>query len=163
MRLITLVVAVLAVISASGISASRPAPSDEKAIDALVNGFAKSWNSPGMPGLESLFWREADFVVITGKWLKGRDEIVSYHRNLLSTFYKGSHLAPEEIWIRPVRPGVAVAHVTWRAAYAHDGKTDVRTALMSLLVTEDRGQWRIEAVHNTLTSGPDYAFGTPPK
>lgn len=159
---VAVAVAAIATLSASRAAAEQPSPSEKRAVDALVNGFAKSWNSPGMPGLESLFWPDADFVVITGKWLNGRNEIVSYHRQLLASFYKGSHVTPERIWIRAVLPGAAVAHVDWRASYTHDGKTDVRTALMSLLMTRERGQWRIAAAHNTLTSGPDYAFGTPP-
>jgi len=154
-------VAAFAALLASSAPAKQPSPSEKKAVDALVSGFATSWNSPGMPGLESLFWPDADFVVITGKWLRGRDEIVSYHRQLLASFYKGSRVTPERTWIRPVGPGTAVAHVAWRASYTHDGKTDVRTALMSLLVTQDHGHWRIASVHNTLTGGPDYAFGPP--
>jgi uncharacterized protein (TIGR02246 family) len=164
MRFIPVALALAAFVglSASSATAKQPSVKEKRAVDALVDGFARSWNSPGMPGLESLFWPDADFVVITGKWLKGRDEIVSYHRQLLSTFYKGSHVVPQSIWVRTVHPGVTVVHVSWRATYTHDGKTEIRTALMSLVVTQQRGSWRIASVHNTLTSGPDYAFGTPP-
>jgi uncharacterized protein (TIGR02246 family) len=162
MRFIAAALVVLSLASASVASAKQAPTSEQHSVDALVNGFAASWNSPGMPGLEVLFWPDADFVVITGKWLKGRNEIVSYHRQLLSSFYKGSRVEPEHIWVRAVRPGVAVAHVAWRATYTHDGKTDVRTALMSVLATEEQGRWRISSVHNTLTGGPDYAFGPSP-
>lgn len=160
--LVASVLAAFAAVPASSASAKHRSESEKTAVDALVSGFAASWNAPGMPGLESLFWPDADFVVITGKWLKGRDEIVSYHRQLLASFYKGSHVTPERTWIRTVRPGVAIAHVAWRASYTHDRKTEVRTALMSVLVTQAHGQWRIASVHNTLTGGPDYAFGPPP-
>ena len=48
-----------------------------------------------MPGFSDFFTQDADFVIVTGKWLKGRTEIVSYHKDLLADFYKGSRLSPE--------------------------------------------------------------------
>ena len=36
-----------------------------------------------MPGFSDLLSEDTDFVVITGKWLKGRSEIVTYHKALL--------------------------------------------------------------------------------
>jgi hypothetical protein len=39
--------------------------------------FTKSWDEPGMPGFEDLFTDDADFVVITGRRLKGRNDIVT--------------------------------------------------------------------------------------
>ena len=126
----------------------------ESDIRGLVTGFAKSWNEPGMPGFSYLFTQDADFVVITGKWLKGRSEIVSYHRDLLATYYKGSHLSPVQVWVRFVNPDVAVVHAAWNASYTRDGKEESRTALMTLTVTKQEDKWRIAAAHNTLTGGP---------
>lgn len=57
---------------------------DERAIKGVFAEFSTSWNQPGMPGFGELFTEDADFVVITGKWIKGRLEIASYHRDLLS-------------------------------------------------------------------------------
>jgi hypothetical protein len=63
-------------------------PKEEAAVRGVVSNFAESWNRPGMPGFSDLFTDDADFVVITGKWLKGRTEIVSYHKNLLETLQR---------------------------------------------------------------------------
>jgi uncharacterized protein (TIGR02246 family) len=120
----------------------------------VVAAFAKSWNEPGMPGFGDLFTEDADFVVITGKWLKGRSEIVSYHKDLLADYYKGSRLVPKQVWVRFVHPDVAVAHVAWNASYTEDGKPQKRTALMTLTVTKQEGSWKIATAHNTLTGGP---------
>jgi uncharacterized protein (TIGR02246 family) len=57
--------------------------SDEQAISDVFAAFSASWNQPGMPGFGDLFTEDADFVVISGKWMKGRNEIVSYHKDLL--------------------------------------------------------------------------------
>jgi hypothetical protein len=54
------------------------------------DAFRDDWNGPGFPNLETLLKPNADFVVVTGKWLKGRESIVAYHRRLLQTFYAGT-------------------------------------------------------------------------
>ena len=161
MRVIMLAAGCCALVNAaSGVAQSRR---DEAAIRAVVNTFATSWNTPGMPGFEKLFAPDADFVVISGHWHKGREDIVTYHRALLGRGYDGSHLTPEKIDVRFVRPDVAVAHAAWHADYrAPDGSPAVRTALMTLMMTKDVCHWEIAAAHNTLTGGPGYGFSRPP-
>ena len=144
-------------------SGAAQSSKDERAIDAIVDGFATSWNTPGMPGFEKLFAPDADFVVISGHWHKGRDDIVTYHRAPLGHGYDGSRLTPVKVDVRFVRPDVAIAHAAWHADYkGRDGKPAVRTALMTLMLTKDQGRWEIAAAHNTLTGGPGYGFGPPP-
>jgi uncharacterized protein (TIGR02246 family) len=127
---------------------------EEAAVRGVVSNFAESWNRPGMPGFSDLFTDDADFVVITGKWLKGRTEIVSYHKDLLETLYKGSHLTPDAVTVRFLQPDVAVAHANWDVSYTRDGIEQKRTALMTLTFTKQAGKWQIAAAHNTLTGGP---------
>lgn len=141
-------------LGSSAAAAGQAKGEDEAAVRKVVSNFAESWNHPGMPGFGDLFANDADFVVITGKWLKGRNEIVSYHKNLLETYYKGSHLTPEEITVRFVRPEVAIVHARWSASYTEDGKEQKRTALMTITFTKQGTKWLIAAVHNTLTGGP---------
>jgi len=157
-RFLAIIVSIGVLIVTSG--ATRPSATDQQAIEAIVNGFATSWNTPGMPGFEKLFAPDADFVVISGKWHEGRDDIVTYHRALLGRGYNGSHLTPEKIDVRLVRSDVAVVHVAWHADYrTPDNKPAVRTALMTIMLTKDHGHWEIAAAHNTLTGGPGYGFG----
>jgi uncharacterized protein (TIGR02246 family) len=161
MRVISIALAWLSLVAAS--AAVAQSAKDEQAIDAVVTGFAASWNAPGMPGLEKLFAPDADFVVVSGHWHKGRNDIVTYHRGLLQGGYKGSHLSPVKIDVRFIRPDVAIAHAAWHADYhGRDGMPAVRTALMTLVLTKDQGRWEIAAAHNTLTGGPGYGFGAPP-
>ena len=142
---------------------------DEQAIKSVVAGFARSWNLPGMPGFADLFTEDADFVVISGRWLKGRDEIVHYHRDLLADVYKGSQLVADATTIRFLRSdsrgasglrqmGIAVVHTAWGVTYTKDGKEQKRTSLAVLIFAKAQGQWRIAAVHNTQTGGPGWSF-----
>lgn len=154
MRHVLLCVAVCAATVVPAIADS----SDEQAIRNVFTEFSNSWNQPGMPGFGDLFTEDADFVVISGKWLKGRDEIVSYHRDLLRGRYRDSHNFIVSVTVRILQPGIAIAHMAGGATYLMDGKEVRRTGLgTATLVKTDRG-WRIAAFHNTLTSGPGYAF-----
>jgi uncharacterized protein (TIGR02246 family) len=145
-----------------GQSGRSPRPDDETAIRQVFSRFSTIWDQPGMPGFAELFSEDADFVVISGKWLKGRSEIVSYHKKLLETLYTGSRSIPmEAASIRFLTPDIAVAHVTSGAHYTQDGKEQTRTALATAVLVKFDGVWRITAFHNTLTSGPGYSFGTP--
>jgi uncharacterized protein (TIGR02246 family) len=159
MRGIFVPIAALAVVTSTGALAGQG--SDESSIKAVIDGFQASWNTPGMPGFEKLFMPDADFVVITGKWLRGRDEIVSYHRDLLKTLYAGSHQFIDQVTVRFVDTQNAVAHVAWGAEFTADGKQVRRTALGTVTLRNDGGRWMIQTVHNTLTGGPGYNFGNP--
>jgi len=130
------------------------AETDEAEIREIFASFTKSWDQPGMPGFEALFTEDADFVVITGKRLKGRTEIVRYHRELLQSAYAGSRSLPMSATVRFLTPDVAIAHVTSGARYTRDGSEHVRTGLATATLVKREGKWLITAFHNTLTSGP---------
>jgi uncharacterized protein (TIGR02246 family) len=130
------------------------AGTDEAAVRAVFTSFTRSWNHPGMPGFEELFTEDADFVVITGRWLKGRPEIVRYHRELLQSVYAGSRSLPPSTTVRFLMPDIAIAHVASGARYTRDGAEHVRTGLATATLVKREGRWLITAFHNTLTSGP---------
>jgi uncharacterized protein (TIGR02246 family) len=134
---------------------AAPAAADDKAaITEVFASFARAWEAPGMPGFEALFTEDADFVVISGKWLKGRDVIASYHRELLKGHYSGSKQLPQEVTVRFLTPTIAVAHLVSGANYTKDGEALTRTALATATMVKRDGTWLINAFHNTLTSGP---------
>ena len=132
---------------------------EEAAVKQVVLDIAKSWNQPGMPGFEDLFIANADFVVISGQWLKGRDEIVEYHRNLLANRYNGSHLTIDSVVIRFIRSDVAVAHFGSHVLFTMDGKEVSRSALGTIALSKSDGKWRIDALQNTLNGGTGWEFG----
>src|ERR1700760_1031966 len=118
---------VLAGLSAALAQPPAPSEDDSSAIEHLFSQFSRIWDEPGMPGFGELFSDDADFVVISGKWLKGRDEIVNYHKTLLATTYQGSRSIPmKAVGIRFLTPALAVAHVTSGAHYTHDGIEQTR-------------------------------------
>jgi len=149
----------IALVASPAAAADRSA--DETAIKQVFTSFRESWNTPGMPGFERLFMPDADFVVISGKWLHGRAEIASYHRDLLKTFYAGSRLFVDNVTVRFISDDEAVAHMASGADYEAEGKSARRTSLSTSTLRKVGGVWLIETFHNTLTGGPGYAFTRP--
>jgi len=135
--------------------------SDEQEIKDVFAAFSASWNQPGMPGFGDLLTEDADFVVITGKSMKGRREIVSYHKDLLGKHYNGSHSFMDSVTVRFLQPNIAIAHVASGATYMADGKEQKRTGLGTATMVKVKGKWLIAAFHSTLTSGPGYSWGSP--
>ena len=137
-------------------------PGDEPAVRAVFETFRDGWNTPGFPKLEGLLAPDADFVVVTGKWLQGRDAIVAYHRNLLRTFYAGSLLVVDKVTLRFVDQHHAVAHLASTVQYTHDGQTVRRPSLATVTLSNASGSWLIDTFQNTITGGPGYMFNFAP-
>jgi hypothetical protein len=90
---------------------------------------------------------DADFVVVTGKWLKGRDTVAAYHRDLLKTFYAGSQLTVDNVTFH------------FSVHYTHAGQTIDHPSLATVTLDKVDGNWRIDTLQNTITGGPGYMFG----
>jgi uncharacterized protein (TIGR02246 family) len=67
---------------------------EEQAVRKVVVDFAEAINRGDAKAFAALFTDDADFVVITGKYLKGRNEIVRYHSELFTGGFQGSYLIP---------------------------------------------------------------------
>jgi uncharacterized protein (TIGR02246 family) len=81
------------------------AKSDEQAIRKLIADFAEAINRGDAKAFSTFFTEDADFVVITGKYLKGRNEIVTYHAELFEGDFHGNHLDVTSVAIRFSLPG----------------------------------------------------------
>ena len=152
----------ICVLLSIGTARAAETTAEEAAIKEVFASFARSWDTPGLPGFEELFTEGADFVVITGKWLKGRDTIVSYHRELLKRHYAGSKQLPQVVTVRFLTPTIAIAHLASGANYVQDGQPKTRTALATATLVKEHGKWLIDAFHNTLTTGPGALLPTNP-
>jgi len=134
--------------------------SGEGVVRKVVADFAGAINRGNAKAFSALFTEDADFVVITGKYLKGRNEIVTYHARLFTDDFQGSHLEVTSVAIRFLRPDVAVARVATKRT--ENGGKGMRTSFPMFVLTKQGESWLIAAVQNTLTSGPPVPpVGTP--
>ena len=140
-----------------GVAGAAPVPSqteDEQAIQKLLADFTGAWNRHDMKAFSELFTNDADFVVISGKHLKGRGEIFTYHDQLHKGAFKDRQQSSKWKDLRFIRPDVAIGHVAFEANSTSGDETLRRTALATVVLAHTGGGWLITALHNTLLSGP---------
>jgi uncharacterized protein (TIGR02246 family) len=123
-----------------------------QAIHQVITEFVGAINRGDTKAFAALFTEDADFVVVTGKYLKGRSEIVTYHTGLSTGDFRGSYLEVTSVVVRFLRDDVAVARVATKRT--KNGGKQLRTSFPMLVLTKQDPVWLITAVQNTLTSGP---------
>lgn len=129
---------------------------DEAAIRAIVTSVQDAWNAHDGKAFAAPFAADADYVVVNGMYLKGRDAIAQGHTQIFTTVFKESRNAAAVRGVRFLRPDVAVVHVEWNME-ARPGAEKAR-ALNTMVMTKDGGRWSIAAFHNT----PVLPQGGPP-
>jgi uncharacterized protein (TIGR02246 family) len=142
----------IAFVSVSQTESSNSA--DERSIKEIASNFAAAWNRHDMRAFSDLCTVDADFVVITGKHLKGREEIFAYHDELHKGLFRNRALSAELKDLRFIRPDVAIGHLGFQG---RDTAGDTRrntSALATIVVVKQNDQWLISAFHNTLLTGP---------
>ncbi len=136
---------------------SRPDPQrsseDEPAVRKVMADFVDAVNRHDSKAFGPLLAEDAEFVVVTGKYLNGRNEIHTYHAGIWAsdTDFKASRLVWNPLNVRFLRPDVAVAHIAARRT-SDEGK-ELRGMFLTLVLTKQDNQWLLAALQNTLASG----------
>ena len=139
-------------------SAAKDAPQDEAAIRAAVKSVEDAWNAHDGKAFAAPFAADADYVVVNGLYIKGREAIEQGHTQIFSTIYKDSRNAATVKSVRFIRPDVAVAHVEWNLEFTAGGERRKARAINTMVFTKDGGRWSISAFQNT----PVQTQGGPP-
>ena len=87
-------------------------------------------------------------------YIKGQEAIAKSHQQIFDTFYKESTLSLSVKQVRLLRPDVAVVHVTGSNKTPRDGETRVSEAIITLVMTKEKGEWKIAAFQNTEVTAP---------
>jgi uncharacterized protein (TIGR02246 family) len=138
--------------TASNGSASKDAASDDTAVRAIVQSLQDGWNAHDGKAFAAPFAQDADYVVVNGMYLKGRQAIEQGHTQIFMTIFKESRNAATVKGVRFLRPDVAVAHVEWNLEVRPGG--DKARAMNTLVLTKENGRWSIAAFHNTPIQPP---------
>ena len=149
------VLAVLSLIllSTQAANAQTPQPSgkdkDEASIRQIVQQVQDGWNAHDGKAFAAPFATDADYVVVNGMTIKGREAIEKGHTAIFTTIYKESHNVGTVKGIRFLRPDVALAHVEWNLEFTAGGETRKGHAMNTMVMTKEDGKWSIAAFHNT--------------
>lgn len=120
---------------------------DEAAIRNNIKEMQAAWKSKNGARYAQVFAEDADFVVITGNYVKGRAEIARGHQQIFDTIFKETTITLNVKQIRFLRPDVAVVHVTGR----REGPTKELTkgAIVTMVMTKGEDGWKVAAFQNT--------------
>ncbi|HXW07879.1 MAG TPA: SgcJ/EcaC family oxidoreductase [Vicinamibacterales bacterium] len=126
---------------------SAPSPAqDEAAIRDVVKQYLEARDDGDAAAVRALFTEDADQLVSSGEWRRGREAIVS--GTLASTKRSGGSRAIAIETVRFPAPGVAIAD----GRYSITGSTTQADRRMWTAFVLVRGQdgWRIAAIRNML-------------
>ena len=136
-------------VQVSNAETSQNSSKDEDAIRKIVQQVQDGWNAHDGKAFAAPFATDADYVVVNGMKIKGREDIEKGHTGIFTTIYKDSHNVATVKGIRFLRPDVAVVHVEWNLEYKAGGETRKGHAMNTMVMTKDGGTWSIAAFHNT--------------
>lgn len=152
-RIKLLALVILAVVS-FGVSTAKAqttqnSGADETALRQVVKQVEDGWNAHDGKAFAAPFANDADYVVVNGMKLKGREAIEKGHTGIFTTIYKDSHNVASIKSIRFLRPDVAVLHVEWNLEFRMGGETRKGHAINTMVLTKEGGKWSIAAFQNT--------------
>lgn len=149
-KIIGLTIIVLcAAINLSAQEKKSETSSDETLIRQIVRQVQDGWNTHDGKAFAAPFATDADYVVVNGMYIKGRESIEKGHTGIFATIYKDSTNTATVKSVRFLRKDVAVVHVEWNLEFRLDGKTNKGHALNTMIMTKDAGNWSIAAFQNT--------------
>lgn len=125
------------------------ANTDEAAIRQIVKQVEDAWNAHDGKAFAAPFATDADYVVVNGMYVKGRQAIEGGHTAIFTTIYKDSHNVATIKSVRFLRPDVAVAHVEWNLEFKMNGETKKAHGMNTMIMTKEGGKWSIAAFQNT--------------
>lgn len=140
MRTLFIAIALLA----SGLPAQDSA--DEAAIRELIRGYVEAREKRDTKRLNSILAPDADQLVSSGEWRKGRDALV---RGMLASSERNTGTRTIEVeTVRFIAPGIAIAD--GRYDIAGTGGAETRRMWTTFIASRRNGSWRIQAIRNML-------------
>lgn len=118
---------------------------DDALLRENVRQLEAGWNAKSGAAFAKPFAEDADYVVINGTQIKGREAIAQGHQRIFDTVYRDSTLALSVKQVRMLRADVAVVHVN---AHLKSGAQEA-DAVITLVMTKESGAWKIAAFQNT--------------
>lgn len=129
---------------------AQPASSDEAAVRQVVQRYVDARESRDAKATEALFTEDADQLVSSGEWRKGRAALVEGTIRSSQQNPGRRTIAVENV--RFLAPGVALADGRYVLENESAGQQARRMWTTILLVKRPEG-WKIAAIRNMLPSG----------
>lgn len=122
---------------------------DESDVREVVSRYVEARERIDADGVAALFTPDADQLVSSGEWRKGRDEVV--RGAMASSRNAAGKRSITLTSVRFVAPGVAIADGRYEIA---EQTGAARRMWATLVLKKGRGGWRITAIRNMLPAEP---------
>jgi uncharacterized protein (TIGR02246 family) len=117
---------------------------DEVAVRELVSVYAQAREQRDAKRLASILAPDADQLVSSGEWRRGRDELV---RGMLQSSESNSGRRTLDVeTVRFIAPGVALADARYEIAGAEGGQA--RRMWSLFIASKTNGAWKIQGIRN---------------
>jgi uncharacterized protein (TIGR02246 family) len=123
---------------------------DEQAIRDVVKKYVDARDQKDPRAIEALFTSDADQLVSSGEWRKGRAGVVA--GTLASSQREAGKRTIQVESIRFLGPGVAIADGRYEISGQAGGAS--RKMWTTLLLKREANEWRIAAIRNMLPAAP---------
>jgi uncharacterized protein (TIGR02246 family) len=123
---------------------------DLAAVKSVVSRYLDAREQRNAAAVEALFTKDADQLVSSGEWRKGRDAIVK--GTLASSESTGGRRTTTVEAVRFLSPYVALADGRYEISGLAGGQS--RRMWSTFLITRTSDGWRIAAIRNMLPAAP---------
>jgi uncharacterized protein (TIGR02246 family) len=120
---------------------------DEKALSVLFQQMMDGWNQGDGQAFAVPFTEDADYVIIDGMHIKGRETIAFGHQHIFDTVYKGSKMVGQVKDIRFLSPDIALLHA--ESVLQIPGQAGERPATQTIVAIRQTDGWGFTAFQNT--------------
>lgn len=136
-------------LGAAAPAAAQPAAAttDEAAVRDVVRRYVEARERRDASRLEKLFTADADQLVSSGEWRRGRDGVVK--GGLASSARNAGTRTIVVETVRMLGPDVAIADGRYEI-----GGTETRRMWTTFVMARQGGEWRIAAIRNMLPAPP---------
>lgn len=132
-------------------STSNETSANERALAALFQQMIDGWNQGDGQAYAAPFTEDADYVIVDGQHVRGREVIASGHQYILRTVFKGSQMQGRVKDIRFLSPDVALLHA--EGVLQMPGLAGIAAAqpssMMTIVAIRQSDKWSFTALQNT--------------
>lgn len=123
---------------------------DEDKVRGIVRQIEAGWNAGDGHAYAAPFAEDADYVVVDGRHVKGRDVIAFGHQQIFDTVYRGSHNEAAVEGIRQLSDDIVAVHVKWHLRVPQGEHMQEGYAMNTMVLTRNAGgDWQVTLFQNT--------------
>ena len=117
------------------------------AIREVVAAVEAGWNAGDGSRFAAPFAEDADYVIVDGRYINGRQTIAQGHQQIFDTVYRDTHNVATVQGIRFHGTDVAIVHVGWQLTFRQDQA--VHKSMCTMMMAKSSDAWSIIAFQNT--------------